>query len=81
MSVLVICLGTEAESTGMCKYVWIQHTKFSQILQFHKIQTKIQDLIQKIRNQWVPGALSPGVNRPGRYADHSPPTPPYAFIA
>jgi hypothetical protein len=24
--------------------------------------------------QWVPGALSTGVNRPGREADHSPPT-------
>jgi hypothetical protein len=24
--------------------------------------------------QWVPVALSPGVNRPGREADHSPPT-------
>jgi hypothetical protein len=23
--------------------------------------------------QWVPGALSPGVERPGRQADHSPP--------
>jgi hypothetical protein len=44
--------------------------------------------------QWVPGALSPGVKRPRREADHSPPasaevkkmliytsTPPYAFIA
>jgi hypothetical protein len=44
--------------------------------------------------QWVPGALSPGVKRPGREADHSPPTtveikkiwiytsiPPYAFMA
>jgi hypothetical protein len=43
--------------------------------------------------QWVPGALSPGVKRPGREADHSPPaitevkkvrfytsTPSYAFI-
>jgi hypothetical protein len=24
--------------------------------------------------QWVPGALSPGVKRPGREADHSPPS-------
>jgi hypothetical protein len=24
--------------------------------------------------QWVPGAFSPGVKRPGREADHSPPT-------
>jgi hypothetical protein len=24
--------------------------------------------------QWVPGALSPGVKRPGREADQSPPT-------
>jgi hypothetical protein len=24
--------------------------------------------------QWVPGALSPKVKRPGREADHSPPT-------
>jgi hypothetical protein len=24
--------------------------------------------------QWVPGALSPGVKRSGREADHSPPT-------
>jgi hypothetical protein len=44
--------------------------------------------------QWVPGALSLGIKRPGREADHSPPasaevkkiwiytsTPPYAFIA
>jgi hypothetical protein len=44
--------------------------------------------------QWVPGALSRGVKRPGREADHSPPasaevkktwiytsTPPYAFMA
>jgi hypothetical protein len=44
--------------------------------------------------QWVPGALSPGVKRQGREADHSPPasaevkktwiytsTPPYAFMA
>jgi hypothetical protein len=44
--------------------------------------------------QWVPGDLSPGVNRPGREADHSPPTsaevknkwiytstPPYAFMS
>jgi hypothetical protein len=44
--------------------------------------------------QWVPGALSPEVKRPGRKADHSPPsnaevkntwiytsTPPYAFMA
>jgi hypothetical protein len=42
----------------------------------------------------VPGALSPGVKRPGREVDHSPPasaevkkmwtytsTPPYAFMA
>jgi hypothetical protein len=42
---------------------------------------------------WVPGALSPGVKRPGREADHSPPTsaevkkmwiyastPPYVFM-
>jgi hypothetical protein len=26
------------------------------------------------RIQCVPGALSPGVKRPGREADHSPPT-------
>jgi hypothetical protein len=44
-------------------------------------------------NQWVPGAPSPGVKRPMREADHSPPTgvevkkmrayistPPYAFM-
>jgi hypothetical protein len=44
--------------------------------------------------QWVPGALSQGVKRPGREADHSPPTsakvkktwiytstPPCAFMA
>jgi hypothetical protein len=44
--------------------------------------------------QWVPGVLSPGVKRPGREANHSPPTsaevkkmriytfsPPYAFVA
>jgi hypothetical protein len=44
--------------------------------------------------KWVPGALSPGVKRPGREADHSPQvsaeakkmwiyisTPPYAFMA
>jgi hypothetical protein len=44
--------------------------------------------------QWVPGALSPGVKRLEREADHSPPasaevkkiwiytsTPPYAFMA
>jgi hypothetical protein len=44
--------------------------------------------------QWVPGAFSPGVKRPGREVDHSPPTsaevkkmwfytstPPYAFMA
>jgi hypothetical protein len=44
--------------------------------------------------QWVPGALSPGVKRPGREADRLPPTsaevkktwiytstPPYAFMA
>jgi hypothetical protein len=44
--------------------------------------------------QWVQGVLSPGVKRPGREADHSPPssaevknawsytsTPQYAFIA
>jgi hypothetical protein len=44
--------------------------------------------------QWVPGALSSGVKRQGREADHSPPTsaevkkisiytstPPYAFMA
>jgi hypothetical protein len=44
--------------------------------------------------QWVPGVLSPGVERPGREADHSPPTsaeikkmwiytstPPYVFMA
>jgi hypothetical protein len=44
--------------------------------------------------QWVPGALSPGVKRPGREADYSPPaniqvkktwvytsTPPYVFMA
>jgi hypothetical protein len=44
--------------------------------------------------QWVPGALSPGVKRPGREADHSPATsavvkkmwiytsaPPYSFMA
>jgi hypothetical protein len=43
--------------------------------------------------QWVPGALSPGIKRPGREANHSPPaiaevkkmwiytsTPPYAFM-
>jgi hypothetical protein len=43
---------------------------------------------------WVPGALFPGIKRPGREADHSPPTsaevkkmwvytstPPYAFMA
>jgi hypothetical protein len=44
--------------------------------------------------QWVTGALSPEVKRPGREADHSPPsnaefkktwvytsTPPYAFMS
>jgi hypothetical protein len=45
--------------------------------------------------QWVPGAVSPGINRPGREADHSPPSstevkritgaippfPPYVFMA
>jgi hypothetical protein len=44
--------------------------------------------------QWIPGALSPGVKRPRREADHSPPTstevkktwvytstPRYAFMA
>jgi hypothetical protein len=44
--------------------------------------------------QWVPGALSPRIKRPGREADHLPPastevnkiwiytsTPPYAFMA
>jgi hypothetical protein len=44
--------------------------------------------------QWVPGALSPGLKRPRREADHSPPTsaevkkmciytstPPYTFMA
>jgi hypothetical protein len=44
--------------------------------------------------KWVPGALSPGVKRAGREADHSPPTsaevkktwiytsgPPYVFMA
>jgi hypothetical protein len=44
--------------------------------------------------QWVPGTLSPGVKRPGREADHLPPTsaevkntwmytstPPYVFMA
>jgi hypothetical protein len=44
--------------------------------------------------QWEPGALSPGLKRSGREADHSPPasaevkimwiytsTPPYAFMA
>jgi hypothetical protein len=44
--------------------------------------------------QWVPEALSPGVKRPGREADHSPATsvevkktwaytstPPYVFMA
>jgi hypothetical protein len=44
--------------------------------------------------QWVPGAISRGIKRPGREADHSPPTsakvkkmwiytspPPYAFMA
>jgi hypothetical protein len=44
--------------------------------------------------QWIPGALSPGVKRTGREADHSPPTsaevkkawiytstPPYVFMA
>jgi hypothetical protein len=44
--------------------------------------------------QWIPRAVSPGVKRPGREADHSPPTsadvkkmwiftstPPYAFMA
>jgi hypothetical protein len=28
--------------------------------------------------QWVPGALSPGVKRPGREADHWPPASPEA---
>jgi hypothetical protein len=44
--------------------------------------------------QWVPGATSPGIKRPGREADQSPPTsaevkntsiytstPPYVFMA
>jgi hypothetical protein len=44
--------------------------------------------------RWVPGLFPPGVKRPGREADHSPPTsavvkktwiytstPPYAFMA
>jgi hypothetical protein len=44
--------------------------------------------------QWLPRALSPGVTRPGREADHSPPTsaefkntwiytstPPHVFMA
>jgi hypothetical protein len=43
--------------------------------------------------QWVPGAFSPGIKRPGREVDHSPPTsaevkkmcfytssPPYVFM-
>jgi hypothetical protein len=25
-------------------------------------------------NQWIPGALSPGIKRPGRESDHSTPT-------
>jgi hypothetical protein len=45
-------------------------------------------------NQWVPGAVTPGVKWPGRKADHSPPSsadvknewsynsaPPYVFLA
>jgi hypothetical protein len=44
--------------------------------------------------QWVPGTITPGLRRPRREADHSPPTsgevkktliykstPPYAFMA
>jgi len=27
----------------------------------------------QLPNEWVPGALSPGVKRPGRETDHSPP--------
>jgi hypothetical protein len=48
----------------------------------------------QLPSQWVSGALSPAVKRPGREADHSPPstaevkktriyasTPPYVFMA
>jgi hypothetical protein len=31
--------------------------------------------------QWVPGASSLGIKRPGREADHSPPLPQYVFMA
>jgi hypothetical protein len=32
-----------------------------------------EDNIRLVPIQWVPGALSLGVKRPGREADHSPP--------
>jgi hypothetical protein len=38
----------------------------------HRVQTALGPIHTPI--QWVPGALSLGVKRPGREADHSPPS-------
>jgi hypothetical protein len=38
----------------------------------HSVRPTLRPTLPPI--QWVPGALSPGVNRQGREADHSPPS-------
>jgi hypothetical protein len=37
------------------------------------MEVNLLQLKQDISVQWVPGALSPEVKRPGREVDHSPP--------
>jgi hypothetical protein len=49
------------------------HDRFMHILFICDI-FGIGNLYYKNRIQWVPGALSLGVKRPGREADHSPPS-------
>jgi hypothetical protein len=47
------------------EFAWKLYHFSLKVLVFHRMQLPIQ---------WVPGALSLGVKRPAREADHSPPS-------
>jgi hypothetical protein len=63
-----LLLITLIKYTDNCSYVnWlgIKYTKY------HATLTAVTDVLNM---QWVPGALSLGVKRPGREAEQSPPS-------
>jgi hypothetical protein len=73
------------------RYIFFDYRWGQEFALLHVVQTGSEDHYPPI--QWVPGALSPGVKRPGCQANHSPQTsaevkkiwiytstPPYAFM-